>query len=756
MNARRRRRLADLGFFALLGLIVLLTWGGLTYHASRLQDQVRETRQQLAQRDVSHLNAYLGQLLQNIDLSLKSLLDAGHRAYSPAAWTTQLDYALRNAPYLRSISVIDDSGRVIASTTTDNVGMVPDLTDYLPRTRTATEMLRIGTAHAGRDLASGSALEGGRSATPDLGFIPVLRGLTQDEGGSLTLLATLNMDYLLRILNDFQTYPSDRISLLRQDGSRLLDTVTVDEPQLREEQALVGRWRAGEFNTTETSDGAGEVRLLTSSMLNPRLPIAVASFTDLDQVLANAKMESRNQALIVLPLMLLGIGGILAGYLFFRRAGLHERALRRETEARQRLLESALSASANAVVITDTDATIEWVNPAFGALTGFNTVDSIGRKPKELVNSGQQTPSYYEALWTTILKGEVWRGELVNRRKDGSLYDEALTITPIRNLEGQIAHFVAVKEEITARKTAQAELEGAHARLQTVVDSFPGAVVMEDTVGRITLLNERVFDLLGIPRDDAYGVGQPMEELTFAAGMLTADKAGFVARLDALRAGGKPSCGEEIQLKDGRWLERDFVPIQSGARLLGYLRVYHDVTSRKRHEQALNLLASTDPLTGTLNRRTFLDTLAIELARIQRYGRPGAMVMLDLDHFKSVNDEHGHAAGDAVLKHFVDIVSDTLRDTDTLGRLGGEEFGILLPETDGLRAVELCERIRLQIQDSSITTEHGTTIKVTVSIGVTSLDASGANAEQVIARADDQLYRAKKLGRNRVEHTTLD
>lgn len=754
MNARRRRRLADLGFFALLGLIVLLTWAGLTYHSSRLQEQLRETRQQIAQRDVRHLNAYLGQLLQNIDLSLKSLLDAGHQVYSPAAWTTQLDYALRNAPYLRSISVIDNSGRVIASTAADNVGMVPDLTDYLPHTRSVTEILRIGSAHAGRDLASGTALADARSATPDLGFIPVIRGLTQGEGGSVTLLATLNMDYLLRILDDFQTYPSDRISLLRQDGSRLLDTATVDDAQLSEEQALVSRWRAGEYNTTETSDGTGQIRLLTSSMLNTRLPITVASFTKLDQVLADAKAKSRNQAIIVLPLMLLGIGGAMSGYLFFRRAGLHERGLRRETEARQRLLESALNASANAVVITGTDATIEWVNPAFGALTGFSTADALGRKPKELVSSGQQTAAYYESLWKTILKGEVWRGELVNRRKDGSLYNEAITITPIHT-DGRISHFVAVKEEITARKAAQAELEGAHARLQTVVDSFPGAVVMEDTEGRITLLNERVFELLGIPRGDRYGVGQPMEELTFAAGMQTTDEAGFVARLDALRAAGTSTFGEEIRLKDERWLERDFVPIRSGERLLGYLRIYHDVTPRKKHEQALNLLASTDPLTGSLNRRTFLDKVELELVRIRRYCRPGAMVMLDLDHFKQVNDEHGHAAGDAVLKHFVDVVSDTLRDTDTLGRLGGEEFGILLPETSGLHAVELCERIRLRIQDTSITTEDGSMIRVTVSIGVTSLHASGGNAEQALARADDQLYRAKHHGRNRVAQSDL-
>lgn len=750
MNPRRRRRLADVGFFALLCLIVVLTWAGLSYHSSRLQEQVRETRQQIAQRDVRHLNAYLGQLLHNIDLGLKSLLDTDHDSVSTATWTAQLDRALHNAPYLRSISVVDEHGRIIASTTADNIGISPDLTDYLPHTRSITEILRIGSAHAGRDLANGTPLTDPRTLTPELGFIPVIRGLTRDEGGSLMLLATLNMDYLLRILGDFHTSPSDRISLIRQDGSRLLDTATIDEAQLRVEQALVSRWRAGEYSTIDTAEDAGEPRLLASSMLNTRLPIAVASFADLDQALADAKAESHRQAVIVLPLMALGIGGVLTGYILFRRAGLHERALRRQTEARQRLLESALNASATAVVITRTDASIEWVNPAFGALTGFSIADALGRKPKDLVNSGQQTPAYYEALWRTILQGDVWRGELVNRRKDGSLYDEALTITPIRDLDGHITHFVAVKEEITARKAAQGELEGAHARLQTVVDSFPGAVVMEDTEGSITLLNHRVFELLGIPRGDRYGVGEPMEELTFAASAQTADDSGFIARLAALRAQGTPTFGEEIQLKDGRWLERDFLPIRSGDRLLGYLRIYRDVTPRKEHEQELHHLATTDPLTGAHNRRAFVDALALELARTQRYATRSAVLMFDLDHFKRINDQHGHAAGDLVLMHVVELVNAGLRDTDSLGRLGGEEFGILLPETDMAGALEIGERLRALIEASTSAID-GKLLRVTVSIGVAALDSADPDTDSVLAKADHAMYRAKNGGRNRVE-----
>ncbi|MBZ0119134.1 MAG: PAS domain S-box protein, partial [Sandaracinaceae bacterium] len=128
---------------------------------------------------------------------------------------------------------------------------------------------------------------------------------------------------------------------------------------------------------------------------------------------------------------------------------------RRQDEIR-RLQSAALDAAANAMVITDREGTIEWVNPAFCALTGYRAEEAIGRKPS-LLKSGLQPSSFYASLWQTILRGEVWRSELVNRRKDGSLYHEEETITPILSEAGVITHFVAIKQDISERKRAEME-----------------------------------------------------------------------------------------------------------------------------------------------------------------------------------------------------------------------------------------------------------------------------------------------------------
>jgi PAS domain S-box-containing protein len=131
---------------------------------------------------------------------------------------------------------------------------------------------------------------------------------------------------------------------------------------------------------------------------------------------------------------------------------------RTRAEAQARLQSAALNAAANAIVITDRDGVIEWANPAFSQLTGFSSAEAIGRNPRDLVRSGHHDASFYEQLWDTIQSGQVWRGEMINRRKDGSLYLEEQAITPLRDAQGTIRHFIAVKQDITERKRAEEEI----------------------------------------------------------------------------------------------------------------------------------------------------------------------------------------------------------------------------------------------------------------------------------------------------------
>ncbi|WP_290651735.1 PAS domain S-box protein, partial [Aquisalimonas sp.] len=125
---------------------------------------------------------------------------------------------------------------------------------------------------------------------------------------------------------------------------------------------------------------------------------------------------------------------------------------RKEMEELFRLQDAALQAAANAIVITSVDGTIRWVNRAFSALTGYCVDEAIGKTPGELIRSGEQGREFYCNLWNTILAGDVWHGELVNRRKNGSLYCEEQSISPVRDARGTITHFIAIKQDITERR----------------------------------------------------------------------------------------------------------------------------------------------------------------------------------------------------------------------------------------------------------------------------------------------------------------
>lgn len=167
-------------------------------------------------------------------------------------------------------------------------------------------------------------------------------------------------------------------------------------------------------------------------------------------------------------------------------------------------------------------------------------------------------------------------------------------------------------------------------------------------------------------------------------------------------------------------------------------------------ETALRELATTDELTGIANRRQFLALAEAELARVQRFDQPAALLMLDLDYFKSINDTHGHAAGDALLVDFSTTVRDALRQVDCVGRLGGEEFAVLLTGCEVVDARMFAERLRQLVAERKLSYD-GQDIAVTVSIGIASMRRADISPQGVLERADAALYRAKAAGRNRVE-----
>jgi diguanylate cyclase (GGDEF)-like protein/PAS domain S-box-containing protein len=256
-------------------------------------------------------------------------------------------------------------------------------------------------------------------------------------------------------------------------------------------------------------------------------------------------------------------------------------------------------------------------------------------------------------------------------------------------------------------------------------------------------------------------LGYEPDEIAFDSSALAAlihpDDVG-AARSALIRhlKGETPQLESEVRMrhKDGRWvwvLARGMaVERTADGRALRVTGTGKDVSERKATEIELVRLATTDALTGVANRRCFLEQLETEAARVRRFSEAASLMMIDIDRFKSINDTRGHAVGDAVLRHFADVCRGCLRRVDLFGRLGGEEFGIVLIGTDGAGARQFAERLRRLLAETPARAAEES-VAFTVSIGVTQIDAADATPDSILGRADVAMYRAKGAGRNRVE-----
>jgi diguanylate cyclase (GGDEF)-like protein/PAS domain S-box-containing protein len=181
-----------------------------------------------------------------------------------------------------------------------------------------------------------------------------------------------------------------------------------------------------------------------------------------------------------------------------------------------------------------------------------------------------------------------------------------------------------------------------------------------------------------------------------------------------------------------------------------YLLTFNDISARKAMEDELRRLATTDPLTGIFNRRHLMDQGERELRRARRYGTDLSLLILDIDHFKAINDTHGHAVGDDALKALVRVCLAHLREIDLMCRLGGEEFVAILPETSGEAALIAAERLRAAVERLEVPLAGSDILRFTVSVGTSALRPDDASLADVLTRADEALYEAKGAGRNRV------
>ena len=177
-------------------------------------------------------------------------------------------------------------------------------------------------------------------------------------------------------------------------------------------------------------------------------------------------------------------------------------------------------------------------------------------------------------------------------------------------------------------------------------------------------------------------------------------------------------------------------------------RLKAEIARRVALEVDLRVQASTDALTGLVNRRAFMERFAHELARSQRHGPSPTLLILDIDHFKKINDKHGHPAGDVVLAHLAQLLKSSVRNVDIVGRIGGEEFAVVLVETNAQMAAPVIDRLLDRLRNTTVTLADATTLKFTASIGSTEI-LWADTIDTAIQRADEALYTAKKTGRDR-------
>lgn len=303
--------------------------------------------------------------------------------------------------------------------------------------------------------------------------------------------------------------------------------------------------------------------------------------------------------------------------------------------------------------------------------------------------------------------------------------------------------------DITARVQAERALRESEARFRTLFEQAAVGVAEIDTLsGRFLAINRKYCEIVGYCEAE-------LLRLDFPSITHPDDLANDLAHMEKLKTGQIRDFNIEKRYfhKDGHlvWVDLTVSPMWAPENPPDkHIAIVQDITLRKEVECQLERLARTDDLTGLVNRRHFLAQAELELSRSIRYGRQMSILMVDADLFKSINDQHGHAAGDSALKQLADIFRGTLRSADLAGRFGGEEFAILLPETDHAMAIESAERLRRVVAESKVPLKTGLQLQFTVSIGVSSLISRDDNLDMLISLADKGLYMAKNTGRNKV------
>lgn len=496
---------------------------------------------------------------------------------------------------------------------------------------------------------------------------------------------------------------------------------------------------------------------------------------DLD-IRTSAAFEQANQSAITSLMVMGGLLSLLLSALLYMLVSQRQRALAlveqrthelrsREQELRQAhsQLRGVLDAATQvAIIATDLRGVITTFNAGAEHMLGFRGSEVLGQAsleslhlPRELAARaaelnqlhGQSIPAS-QAMWLGGDENSQQAREWTLVRQDGSHLVVNMLATAVRDEHGQCIGHLAICIDITERKRVHEALAARDLLLKKLSAHVPGGIYQFKRAadGRFSVIyaSDGIRDIYELEPDvllkSAEAIFQRIHPQD--VGRVRASISASAQQLSPWR--------EEYRVllprRGLRWVRGEATPEElpgGGVLWHGYIS---DVSDMKRVEEELRALSVTDSLTGIHNRRYFQERLSTEMARVERGGGQLAVIMLDLDHFKRVNDVHGHAAGDRVLQAVCERISHRLRRTDVFCRLGGEEFMVLCPDTDGQHAhtlaLELWQSLRVAPIDGLGT--------LTASFGIASW-RPGEGADSLLLRADSGVYAAKQAGRDRVE-----
>jgi diguanylate cyclase (GGDEF)-like protein len=426
-----------------------------------------------------------------------------------------------------------------------------------------------------------------------------------------------------------------------------------------------------------------------------------------------------------------------------------ERPVEQVVRGQMLALRSAVDEIQIGIVLLDSDLRAQIINRAFRQM--WNLPDQVAdSKPAfaALMYHGRDTNAYqvapvdldaYIANRVSLVQaGDTTALDL--RRSNGAVIRMQCAVLPNG---GRMLSYTVVTDIV--RHSDELEV------LRNALDHMPEGVLLLDADLKAQFLNKKVRKYFGVTVEQLAArpyYGELIANAPHASdhGAPTEKLDGYFAgRIEAVRSA-NPAI-RDAETPDGRRIRVHCAVTPSGGRMMTYC----DVTDLIRNAELLEKLATIDSMTGLYNRRHFLALAEAEWSRFQRYQRPLSMLMIDIDHFKSVNDRYGHAIGDQAIISVATACQQGKRGSDVVGRLGGEEFAILLPETDAAQAAVVAERVRESVA-GHVLSVRDVQFNLTISVGIAAAAASMSGTDALLRAADQALCQAKSEGRNRLAH----